>query len=163
MIAWRLFCNVIIGRQRGPLPVSEKLMFDELSDRNNQPPEDERFELMQELERNTSEAIRKARSSQRLEFRCSIVVQAGNSSERRNLKVKGVTGNISSGGCQVLLPVPLGVGDVYRISFDPQVLKIPLTFARCLRSRLIREDAFEFGFAFFKDIDLESEFSKTHN
>ncbi len=135
-------------------------MFDELNGSKHQPHEDERFELLQELERNTSDAIRKARSSQRMEIRCSIVVQSGNSSERNKMKVKGVTGNISAGGCQVLLPVPLQVGDVYRISFDHEVLKIPLTFARCLRSRLIREDAFEFGFAFFKDINFENELLK---
>lgn len=137
-------------------------MFDELSDRKNPPQKDEQFELLQELERNTSDAIRKARSSQRIELRCPIVVQSGNSSERHKMKVKGVTGNISSGGCQILLPVPLGVGDVYRVSFDPEVLRTPLTFVRCLRSRLIREDAFEFGFAFFKEINLEHELLRTH-
>ncbi len=140
-------------------------MFDELGNNtgpSKTPPDDERFELLQELERNTSEAIRKARSSERIELRCSIVVELGNTSERHEMKVKGVTGNISSGGCQVLLPRPQRVGDVYRISFDPNVLNIPLTFARCLRSRLIREDAFESGFAFFKAVSLDDGLEKTH-
>jgi hypothetical protein len=114
------------------------------------------FELLEELELNTPEAIRAARSSERVAIRVPLIVQPGNSSEIRSLKVKGVTGDISSGGCQVLLPTPLGVGDVFRLSFDQKILRVPVVFARCLRCRLIREDAFESGFAFFTEIDLAS-------
>jgi len=129
-------------------------MFDALDDPTRSRNEDERFELLQDLERNTSEAIRRARSSERIAIRCSIIVQPGNSSQADSLKVRGVTGNISSGGFQALLPTPLMVGDIYRVTFDRQTLDAPPTFARCLRCRLIREDAFESGFAFFNPLDL---------
>ena len=72
-------------------------------------------------------------------------------------KVKGVTGDISEGGCSVLLPIPVPVGDVFRLHFDRSQLDLPMTFARCLRCRLVREDAFEAGFVFFKAIALPSQ------
>jgi hypothetical protein len=56
-----------------------------------------------------------------------------------------------------LLPLPLLVGDVYRLQFERNTLDLPLTFARCVRCRLVREDAFEVGFAFFSAICLPEE------
>ena len=70
------------------------------------------------------------------------------------IKVKGVTGDISEGGCSAVFPIPTRVGDVYRLQFERKQLDLPLTFARCVRCRLIREDAYEAGFAFFSAICL---------
>ena len=83
-----------------------------------------------------------------------MILQSGNASELLSFKVKGVTGDISQGGCSVLFPIAARVGDIYRLEFDQETLALPLTFARCVRCRLIREDAYEAGFAFFKAITL---------
>lgn len=112
------------------------------------------FEMLQELGRNTSEEIRRQRAHFRRAVKVGVVLQAGNASEILAFKVKGVTGDLSEGGCSALFPIPPRVGDIYRLLFDKASLDLPLTFARCVRCRLIREDAFEAGFAFFKPICL---------
>ena len=112
-------------------------------------------EQMLELERNTEEVIRRHRARERLAIKARIVVQPGNAGDVRKLKVQGVTGDIAPGGFQALLPVPMRVGDVYRISFDESQVMLPMTFARCVRCRLVREDAYESGFSFFTPIQLD--------
>ena len=82
------------------------------------------------------------------------MLQSGNSSELLNYKVQGVTGDISAGGCQAMFPIPIKVGDVYRLTFDAEQLDLPLIFARCLRCRLLQEDAYKASFAFFTTIKL---------
>jgi c-di-GMP-binding flagellar brake protein YcgR len=115
---------------------------------------DEAFNLLQELGRNTSEEIRRQRQHFRVTIKAGVTLQSGNASELLDYKVKGVSGDISEGGCSVLFPIPIHVGDVYRLQFDRQVVDLPLTFARCLRCRLVREDAYEAGFLFFTPIVL---------
>ena len=112
------------------------------------------FELLGELERNTSEEIRRRRSHFRVEVKARITIQPGNASDLAKLKTQGTTGDLSEGGCRALFPLPVRVGDVYRLSFDERRIDLPITFARCLRCRLLREDAFEAGFAFFAPITL---------
>ncbi len=129
-------------------------MFDELEQPTNTPGSDEAHELLRELEQNTTEEMRRQRSHFRLAIKSAVVMQAGNASELLSFKVKGVTGDISEGGCCVLFPIPTRVGDIYRLQFDREALDLPLTFARCVRCRLVREDAYEAGFAFFKTISL---------
>lgn len=136
-------------------------MFDELGQSLNTPGSDEAHEMLQELERNKTEEIRRQRTHFRLAIKASVVMQAGNASELLSFKVKGVTGDISEGGCSALFPIPTHVGDIYRLQFDREALDLPLTFARCVRCRLIREDAYEAGFAFFKAITLPDNVSAT--
>lgn len=116
--------------------------------------DDVAFELLGELERNTSEEIRRRRSHFRVEVKARITIQPGNASDLAKLKTQGTTGDLSEGGCRALFPLPVRVGDVYRLSFDERRIDLPITFARCLRCRLLREDAFEVGFAFFVPIPL---------
>jgi len=115
---------------------------------------DQAFELLRELEGNTPEQIRRQRAHFRVAIKAGVVVQPGNTSELLTMKVKGVSGDISEGGCSVLLPIPVKVGDVYRLTWDREAVDLGLTFARCVRCRLVREDAFEAGFAFFVSISL---------
>lgn len=112
------------------------------------------IEALAELERNTPDSVKKMRSHERLTVRCKVIVQPGNASDRIQMKVQGVTGDMSATGTQVLLPVPIGVGDIFRISFDRTVINVAPTFARCMRCRVVRDDAFETGFSFFSPIDL---------
>ena len=51
-------------------------------------------------------------------------------------------------------PIPISVGDVYRLRFDKKVLDLPIVYARCLRCIYLREDAFEVAFQFFTSITL---------
>ena len=129
-------------------------MFDEL-DGNQQTPDGEQlFDLFQELHQNTPDEIRRKRTHFRVTIKAGVTVQAGNTSQLADLKIQGVTGDISAGGLCALFPMPLNVGDIYRLQFDRDKIDLPLTFARCIRSRLVREDAFEIGFRFFSPIAL---------
>lgn len=116
--------------------------------------DDDAFDILQDLSQNTSEEIRRQRAHFRVAIKACVIVRPGNSSERLSFKVRGVTGDISQGGCSMLLPVPVNVGDVYQLEFDRETIGLPLTYARCVRCRLIREDAFEIGFAFFAPVAL---------
>ena len=115
------------------------------------------LDLLQELERNTSDEVRKQRLHARITIKIGITLQPGNVSDRMKLKMQGVTSDVSQGGCMALFPLPCTVGDVYQLTFDKSVLDAPVTFARCVRCRLIREDAFEAGFSFFRPIMLPGE------
>ncbi|MCA9290358.1 MAG: PilZ domain-containing protein [Phycisphaerales bacterium] len=112
------------------------------------------LDLLLELEQNTPDAVRRQRSHARFTVRSRIICQPGNASDRLTMKIQGVSGDLSAGGCQILFPVPLRVGDVYWLTFDREVIDLAPAFARCLRCRLVREDAFEAGFAFFTPLAL---------
>lgn len=112
------------------------------------------FDLLAELERNTPDEIRRQRANFRIAIKARVILRPGNSSDFRRVKLQGVTGDLSAGGCGLLLPVPVTPGDIYRIEFDRKALDLPLTFARCVRCLLLREDAFEAGFRFFKSIAM---------
>ncbi len=129
-------------------------MFGQYDASDNDTTSERAFDMLQELERNKSDEIKRQRSHERLIIKTKVIIQPGNASDMMRFKVQGVTSDISSGGTQVLTPMPLRVGDIYRISFNQTDLDLPMTFTRCLRCRLIREDAFEVGFSFFCNLDL---------
>ncbi len=129
-------------------------MLDDLNHTLGASQQDDALAVLEELEANTPEEIRLQRAHFRLSIKAAVILQCGNSSQLKSFKVKGVTGDVSQGGCSVLLPIPIQVGDIYRIQFDRKMLDLPLTFARCIRCRLVREDAFEAGLAFFTPIEL---------
>lgn len=112
------------------------------------------IELLQELEQSTPDAVKRMRTHDRLLVRTKVVVRPGNQSQRKASAVSGVTGDISAGGCQLLLPEPLLLGDIYWMEFDRASLDVSPVFARCLRCRLVREDAYEAGLMFFTKIEL---------
>ena len=119
-------------------------------------PDDDVLESLADFERNTSDSVKRSRTSTRVRVKSKVVAQPGNSGDRLKFKIQGVTGDVSTGGCQILFPIPLRVGDIYWLTFDRQQLKLDSIFARCLRCRLIREDAYEAGFKFFDPIDLSA-------
>jgi c-di-GMP-binding flagellar brake protein YcgR len=129
-------------------------MFEETSAPGRLLDDDEAFHLIQELAANTPESIRRQRAHFRLSVKAAVVAQPGNASDMLRIKLKGITGDVSEGGCSAIFPIPLQVGDIYRLQFDRASLDLPLVFARCVRCRLVREDAFETGFAFFAHISL---------
>ena len=114
------------------------------------------LEALAELEQNTNRAILQQRATERIDICVKIQVQPANASERHQFAADGVTSDISNGGCMVLTSRPLTPGDLYWITFDAQQTRIGSLFARCLRSRFVREDAFEAGMRFLNGIDVAS-------
>jgi len=112
------------------------------------------IESLGELQENTSQAILRQRSSERITLRTKVVVRPGNASDRFRFSVEGLTGDISNGGCQILLARPILPGDIYWLSFTEPQVTIGSLLARCMRCRMVQEEAFESGFRFFHDIDL---------
>ncbi|MHC5111234.1 MAG: PilZ domain-containing protein [Planctomycetota bacterium] len=114
----------------------------------------EAFELLQDLGKNTPEEIRRQRAYFRVAVKIAVTLQPGSASDMLKYKVQGATGDISEGGLSGLFPLPVSVGDIYRLTFDREKFDMPMTFARCVRCRLVREDAYEAGFSFFSPITL---------
>ncbi|UCG15472.1 MAG: PilZ domain-containing protein [Phycisphaerales bacterium] len=115
---------------------------------------DDAFDLLQELEKSASEEMRQQRAHFRVVVKSTLILRPGNASERSKFEMEGVTGDLSEGGCQALFSTPIRVGDIYQLQFDREVLDLALTYARCVRCRVLRDDAFEVGFQFFKPIVL---------
>ncbi len=116
--------------------------------------EEQDFDILQELEQQTDEQIRGQRMHERLPIKAKVILQSGNSSAILDYKVQGVMGDISERGCRAMFPISVIVGDIYRLEPDKNDLDLPMIFARCLRCKLIREDAFEANFLFFAPIKL---------
>jgi hypothetical protein len=118
--------------------------------------EDQAFDVLRDLEQQTHEDIRNRRAHDRVAIKAKVVVLPGNVSASLESWLHGVTGDISEGGCRAMLPLPIYVGDVFRLTFDHPELDLPIVFARCMRCRLIREDSFEAGFKFFNPVSVAS-------
>ena len=116
-------------------------------------------ELLEELGRQSLDAIQKLRADARIDVRLAVTLQRGDSSRRGERAIVGHTKDLSPGGSLLLLGAPPGVGDIYQLSFDDQGLGLSRVFARCLRVRLIREDLFESGFQFFTRLELPQDAS----
>ncbi|MFH2000444.1 MAG: PilZ domain-containing protein [Planctomycetota bacterium] len=115
--------------------------------------------LINEMELNTTEEIRRRRSHFRYAIKTTVILQPANASQLMDFKVQGMTRDISSGGVGALFPVPVGVGDVYRLQFNRADFDLPLVFARCLSCAFVREGAYSVGFKFFSTITLPENFS----
>lgn len=109
-----------------------------------------------ELEKSTPDAIKKQRAHERITVRCRVIIRPGNMSDRESSRVEGVSADISKGGCLLLFPRPMHVGDVYWLVFDRNTLNIPPQLAICKRCRAVREDAYESGFMFFRTVDISN-------
>lgn len=129
-------------------------MFDDVNNADELACGEDSFEILQELERNTPDAIRRQRANFRFQIKAPVTLQPGNASEILEFKVQGTTGDVSESGLGALFPIPVCVGDIYRLQFDRSQLDLPLTFARCVRCVLVRENAFSAGFRFFSNIAM---------
>ena len=112
--------------------------------------------LIDELAQSSSDAVKKLRGHVRQSMRVKVYVEPASMSARSGLRYQGVTGDISSGGTQILLARPLAIGDVYQISFEREELDIPPVYALCLRGRTVRPDAYEAGLRFLEPVTLPS-------
>jgi hypothetical protein len=112
-------------------------------------------QLIAELEKQSLSEIKKLRAHERRETKVRVDLWPGNSSARDELHITGKTNDLSEGGCSAVFDAAVLPGDVYRLLFDPKAINLPLVFARAVRCRMLREDAFEVGFRFFTSITLE--------
>lgn len=117
-------------------------------------------ELLEDLGRQSLEAIQKLRTDVRVEVELEVSLLHGDSSRRGERAIQGHTKDLSPGGCLMVLEEPPAVGDIYRLHFKDTQLGLPSVFARCLRARLMREDAFEAGFQFFARLELPEQASE---
>jgi len=111
-------------------------------------------ELLQDLEKQSLDQIRKLRKHQRFEIQVPVILKPGNASSTRE-ELVGTSVDFSTGGCMVHFSKPVGVGDVFRLTVEDSRLDLPVVYARCMRARLVREDLFEAGFSFFSPISIE--------
>lgn len=116
----------------------------------------DQVELLREMEQSKPDSVKKLRAHTRVSIQSRIIAQPGNYSDRLKLKLQGMTGDISPGGCQTLFSMPISVGDIYLISFTREEIDLSPVYARCMRCRIVREGAFEAGFMFFSPVDLSS-------
>lgn len=100
------------------------------------------------LKANTPSSVLKMRTSGRIELRCKVLLRSGNASQRDAPPLEGTTADVSKGGCQLVVNRPLWVGDYFLLEFDREHLDVPATMSRCLRCRMINEEAFEIGMKF---------------
>jgi hypothetical protein len=114
----------------------------------------ELISALAELEQSSQENVTRLRAHERLQIRVPLKVQPGNASERGRNSLECVTADISNGGCMVIGPRPLLPGDVFWLTFDADRLTVGSLFARCMRCRMISEEAFEIGFRFFADVQI---------
>lgn len=112
----------------------------------------ESLETLLELQRRDASQGPQNRA-QRIGVECKIAIESGNSSQRDGTRREAICNDLSVSGCRLITPEPLRVGDIYRLSFEKS-LNLPSAFARCVRCRLLREDAFETGLQFFNEISI---------
>ena len=109
---------------------------------------------LQDLENNKPASIKSARRSERLRIKVPVVARPGDSGRRIEFSADGITADMSAGGCQILFAVPVYVGHFYQLTFERGRLPFDSLIARCLRCRLIREDAYEAGMSFLDKVNL---------
>jgi len=112
------------------------------------------LEAFNDLERCTDRSIMAQRSSERIEIRVKAIVRPANLSSRHQFSVESVTADISSGGCMVLASRAVLPGDLYHLTFYEDLRNVNPLLARCMRCRMIQDDAFEVGFRFLQNIPL---------
>lgn len=112
------------------------------------------LQLLKDLERQSIEEIRKLRTHERVDVRVKLEIRPGNASQNLEPPVQATTNDVSASGCAAVSPIPLGVGDIFRLTFEKDKVNTPLVFARCVRCRLLREDAFEVAMSFFSTIEI---------
>ncbi len=112
------------------------------------------LEAVKSLQSASDESVAAQRRHRRFEIRTKVIVHPSDTIDRGDRQWLGECHDISNGGCCLLTQSPLQLGSVYWIQFQPTDVKLDPVFARCVRGRLMRENAFEFGMCFLTPIEL---------
>ena len=86
-----------------------------------------------------------------------ITIRPASSSQRSLPSFQGRLRDAARGGVGLLTELPPAVGDVYVLTFEVSPFESSQVVARCMHCKLIREDAFESGFAFFAPVPLRED------
>ena len=121
---------------------------------NDDPTIGDNRDVLEELERSTSEQIRRAGVHFRVRVKSKVTVRPGNVNDPTEVKNVGVSAELTDISVTGVFPAPLCVGDVYRVYFDRATLDLPMMFGRCVRCRFIQEEAYEGGLEFFTPVVL---------
>jgi hypothetical protein len=113
----------------------------------------EEQELVKELATNTAAEVQARRIHPRFTVSLPVAARPGNFSDRTRGAVPGRTVDVSQGGCLIIFEQSVHVGDVYALDIDRKNTKLPLIYARCVRARMLHDDAIEAGFSFFAALD----------
>ncbi len=113
-------------------------------------------QLIADVERSTPDAVKRERAHTRHSIRAKVTVEPASMSARGSERIEGVTGDLSSGGTQLLTSKPLRIADLYLVTFDCEQVDVPPTYALCVRARLVRSDAFESGLKFLTHVDINT-------
>lgn len=119
------------------------------------PGDDVLADLMQATEASHAESDQ--RQVSRSTDNSAVTIQAASTSLRGTSSLEGRLRDAGCGGVGALTNQPLAVGDVYLLSFENSPFESDQVFARCMHCRLIQEDAFESGFAFFAAATLRQD------
>ena len=111
-------------------------------------------EVLKSLEQHKGAEVGRGRVHARVELALPVHVRPAEPSDRSGIELSGVSADVSSGGCRLILPLPTMVGDLFRVEFESSKPRIPTVLARCLRCRLVREGVFEAAFSFSAPIEL---------
>ena len=112
------------------------------------------LEAFNELEKCTDRAILSQRANERIEVRAKVLIRPANPSQQHQNCIESVTADISSSGCMLLAPRAILPGDLFHLTFFDSLRRINPQFARCLRCRMIQEDAYEIGIRFLQNVPL---------
>jgi hypothetical protein len=112
------------------------------------------FDILQELEAQGRDQLRRLRKHERMHFRTLVTLRPEHAEAAPTLKVQGITGDLSRGGCRAIFPAPIGVGESYRLAFACEPPGLPEVTAQCVRCRMMTDRLFETGFRFTAEIDL---------
>lgn len=110
--------------------------------------------VLDEMERSTSDSLRAQRASTRHIIHSKVAVRPANISDRSSWTRDGTSSDISSNGSKVLLSRPIMVGDMFFLTFESECVHVPPVYARCMRCRLLNEEAFEVGFKFLTPVEI---------
>ena len=91
------------------------------------------------------------RKHARMRVNAKIELHLGNSCDRNQSAIKGICRDVSVAGFAAVLESPPQVGSIYWSSFEPSQFDWHPVFVRCMRCRLLTEDAYEAAFAFFTE------------
>ena len=116
-------------------------------------------EFLNQLEQQIRDDLREIRAFERMNMNAGVAISAADSSRAGEPVIAGQTVNLSRGGCMVQVSYAPQVGDHYRIQIVGVDVDPVLTFARCVRVVLTKEDEFEAGFQFFAPLELPAVFA----
>lgn len=134
----------MLGSMLGDAETTDALVADELL-----------ADLLQAADEKTVEANQ--RQGSRSTHQSAITIEPSSTSQRGVNCIEGHLRDAGSGGVGALTKRPPQVGDVYLLTFHNSPFETDQVFGRCMHCRLIQEDAFESGFAFFASTTLREE------